>query len=306
MIWARQLRPTARGGARWCGWVVVGMRLQLDTPDRLIAEIAALQHGIVTFKQLTGAGLSQSAIQRRVAAGRLHRVFRGVYAVGHRGLSSEGTWFAAVAACRGSVLSHRSAAELWTLLTVGQGPVHVTVMGRDGRLRRRGLIIHRSPSLTSGDVSRHKRVAVTAPARTIADLRRAGRVGDLRRALRQAAYLGLELGSEGERHRGHGRTGRERGELERLFLRLCHAHGLPLPHVNVPIGRYTVDFVWPEHNLAVETDDWRGHRGRQAFEDDRMRDAFLRLRGFEVLRFTWRQIENDPASVVAVLRRYLS
>jgi very-short-patch-repair endonuclease len=67
-----------------------------------------------------------------------------------------------------------------------------------------------------------------------------------------------------------------------------------------------VDFVWPQHGLAVETDDWRGHRGRQAFEDDRARDAFLRLRGLEVLRFTWRQIENDPDSVIAVLFRYLS
>jgi very-short-patch-repair endonuclease len=282
------------------------VRLQFDTPDALIAQIAARQHGIVTFEQLVGAGLTQSGIQRRVAAGRLHRVYRGVYAVGHAGLSNEGRWFAAVAASRGSVLSHRSAAELWAMLALGDGPVHVTVAGRDGRVKRRGLAIHRSPALTSSDVSRHKRISVTTPARTIADLRRAESPGVVRQALRTAAYLGLETGSEGKVSRECQGEAWERSELERRFLRLCHKHGLPLPHVNVPVGPYTIDFVWPDHNLAVETDGWKGHRGRQAFEDDRKRDAFLRLRGLEVLRFTWRQITEDPGPVVAVLLRYLS
>jgi very-short-patch-repair endonuclease len=79
-----------------------------------------------------------------------------------------------------------------------------------------------------------------------------------------------------------------------------------MPRVNVPIGPYTVDFLWPEYRLAVETDGWQAHRGRQAFEDDRERDAYLRLRGLEILRFTWRQVRDRPESVVAVLRRYLS
>ena len=300
------------GGAGRPMRLVVGMRLQLASPDELVAQIAARQHGIVTFEQLLGAGLSQGGIKRRVAAGRLHRVYRGVYAVGHPGLSNEGRWSAAVAACgKGSVLSHRSAAELWTLLAVTTGPVHVTVAGRSGRARRRGLVIHHSPSLTARDVTRRNRIRVTTPAQTIADLRRSGRAADLRRALRKAAFLGLDVGggervSEGEGGIGTGRSGRERSDLERLFLRLCDKRGLPMPHVNVPIGPYTVDFLWPKRRLAVETDGWEGHRGRQAFEDDRARDAYLRLRGLEVLRFTWRQITEDPHSVVAVLRRYLS
>jgi very-short-patch-repair endonuclease len=71
------------------------------------------------------------------------------------------------------------------------------------------------------------------------------------------------------------------------------------------LGPYTVDFLWPRSRLVVETDGWRGHRGRQAFEDDRTRDAWLRARGYEVLRFSWRQVVDEPAAVVAVLRRYL-
>jgi very-short-patch-repair endonuclease len=76
--------------------------------------------------------------------------------------------------------------------------------------------------------------------------------------------------------------------------------------MNVPIGPYTVDFLWRDRPLVVETDGWDAHRGRQAFEDDRARDAYLRLRCYEVLRFSWRQVFDDPKSVVAVLRRYLT
>ncbi len=127
------------------------MRTQLAKPDAVIAGIAARQHGVLTFAQLVGAGLSRGAIARRAAAGRLHRVHRGVYAVGHVGLSNEGRWMAAVLVCGlGAVLSHRSAAELWTLLGPAGGLIDVTVPTVNGRGRRSGLRIHRSPSLASG------------------------------------------------------------------------------------------------------------------------------------------------------------
>ena len=100
------------------------MRLQSANPDEVCAQTAARQHGVVTFEQLLAAGLTQAAIQRRVGAARLHRVYRGIYAVGHAGLSNEGRWFAAVSACgEGAVLSHRSAAELHGLLSVKPGPI---------------------------------------------------------------------------------------------------------------------------------------------------------------------------------------
>jgi very-short-patch-repair endonuclease len=90
------------------------------------------------------------------------------------------------------------------------------------------------------------------------------------------------------------------------MLWVCRRYHLPIPEVNVPIGPYTVDFLWRDRRLVVETDGWEAHRGRQAFEDDRARDAYLRLQGYEVLRFTWRQLMAERGSVVAVLRRYLT
>src|SRR4051794_36603112 len=190
------------------------MRQKLVSPDQIISRIAARQHGVITLGQLVEAGLSPSGISRRVAAGRLHRVYRGVYAVGHAGLSDEGRWMAAVLACgEGAVLSHRSAAELWGLLQATTGAIHVTVPGAGGRAKRRGLIIHRPPSLASSAVAHRQRIAVTTPARTIADLRRATDPLVVRRAIRQANFKGYDTG---ERIRS-----RDRSELERRFLYFC-------------------------------------------------------------------------------------
>ena len=206
---------------------------------------------------------------------------------------------AAVLACgEGGCLSHRSAAELWELLEPQVERIHVSVAGNAGRVKRRGLLVHRSSSLTDAVRTRIDGIAVTTSARTIRDLRRLGNEADLRRALAQAGFGRLDVGEERAETRS-------RSELERRFLRFCHRNRLPLPLVNEPVGIYTVDFLWSEASLVVETDGWRAHSGRQAFEDDRARDAFLRQKGYEVLRFTWRQLENDPSAVLSLLRRYL-
>jgi very-short-patch-repair endonuclease len=278
------------------------MRQVRATPDHLIARTAARQHGIVTAAQLREAGLSESGIQRRVDAARLHRLYRGVYALGHRRLSDEGRWMAAVLACgSAAVLSHRPAAEHWRLLSPRRGTVHVTVPGRSGRRKRPGIQLHRSPSLLPLDVTRKDNIPVTTPARTIADLRRVATVDEVRRAIREAEFLGLEIDEE---------AGREdaptRSLLERRFLRLCRRHGFPEPEVNAYVGPHEVDFLWRDRRLIVETDGYEGHRGRQAFEDDRAKDAELRVLGFTVLRFTYRQVGERWAWVEGTVRALLS
>src|SRR4029077_15731547 len=100
-------------------------------------------------EQLYAVGLDKSAVSRRLKRGRLHRIHRGVYAVGHRGLSWHGRWMAAVLACgEDAGLSHGSAPSLWGLLNPIEGPVHVSVPSTSGRSIRRGLHVHRCPSLT--------------------------------------------------------------------------------------------------------------------------------------------------------------
>jgi predicted transcriptional regulator of viral defense system len=204
------------------------MREQLASPDAAVAAVAADQHGVVTLAQLFACGLSTSGAGRRVAAGRLHRVHRGVYAVGHVGLSNEGRWMAAVLACGpGAALSHRSAAELWKLLTPKVGLIHVTVPSYAGRARRARLAIHRSPSLQEAATTIEDGIAVTTVARTVTDLRGSVPAWELRRAIRQAEFLGLPTGLA---------TDRTRSDPEADFLRLCRRHRIPRPEVNQSIG----------------------------------------------------------------------
>ena len=144
---------------------------KLDQPDLKIANIAARQLGVVTYRQLLEAGLCPSGVAKRTTAGRLHRLHRGVYAVGHRAVSREGRWMAAVLACGdGAVLSHMSAAALWELLRPVDGRVDVSTPARSGRARRVGIHLHRCTTLTSGSITERSGIPVTTPARTIEDL----------------------------------------------------------------------------------------------------------------------------------------
>ena len=117
--------------------------------------------------------------------------------------------------------------------------------------------------------------------------------------MRQADFLGLPTGPDVA-------VDRTRSELERQFIRLCARHRLPKPAVNMRIGTMTVDFCWDGRGLIVETDGYRAHRGREAFEGDRARDLRLKGLGYEVLHLSHRQVFDEPAVVLAVLQPMLS
>jgi hypothetical protein len=275
------------------------MREELSTADARVARIAGRQHGVVTVEQLREAGVGRTEVTRRVRAGRLHRLHRGVYAVGHRSLSWRGRWLAAVlAAGDGAVLSHTSAAALWEFLRPIRGPAHVTVAAAVRRESRPGLQIHRSRTLTSSHVTRRHGIAVTTPARTIEDIRGSIEPYLFRRALRQAELAGHRVPHLGL-------VKRSRSDLELLFLALCDAHALPRPLINHRIHGHLVDFFFADHRLAVETDSWHYHRGSVALEDDHGRDLKLRAHGIETRRYTGVQLEAVPDAIAADLRAAL-
>ena len=72
---------------------------------------------------------------------------------------------------------------------------------------------------------------------------------------------------------------------------------MPKPLVNTWLEGKEVDFLFPTHRLVVETDGWRHHRSRSAFENDRARDALMARAGYRTLRFTYRQVRDEPANV---------
>lgn len=250
------------------------MRRNPATPDQIVAGIAARQHGVVRLDQLRWAGLSHAAVQRRVGAARLHRLYRGVFSVGHTNLSKEGQWIAAVFACgEGAVLSHESAAHLWGISPRSPSTVHVTVPGHGGRERRGGIALHRSRTLTAADTVSRKNIPITTRARTLADLRF---------------------------DRAPTRSG-----LERLFLRLCRDYAIPKPEVNVRLGPYTVDFLWRAERLVVELDSYAYHSDRATFRSDRERDRELKRRGLAVLRFADDELAEQPLAVISSLRAHI-
>jgi very-short-patch-repair endonuclease len=264
--------------------------------DAAIARLAANQHGVVSLVQLERIGVERQSVTRRVRAQRLHRIHRGVYAVGHQGLSEKGRWMAAVLACGpDAVLSHTSAAALWQLLPQ-RGFVHVTVRG-NGRVRPE-IRVHRSRTLFPSGVTRRAGIPVTTPSRTLTDLRRLLPKPQFAAALRQAEYRSLPLNSSLD-------PDHTRSELEARFLALCRRHRLPQPEVNVRVGSFIADVLWPEQRLIVELDGYRAHAGRTAFEADRTRDVELKALGYDVLRLTWRRVTAEPVDVARTVRRLL-
>jgi very-short-patch-repair endonuclease len=275
------------------------MRAKGANPERALAKLAARQHGVVSRAQLLRAGIGEAGVSRRAQKGHLHRAHRGIYALGHPGLSQEGRWMAAVLACgEGAMLSHRSAAELWKLLDPVDRRVDVSVPTLSGRKARAGIRIYRRTLLLPVSTTLRKNIPVTTPAQTIADLKRVAPAALLRQAIRQAEVRGLRTGidEEGER---------TRSELEHLFLQLCRRHRLPMPEVNARIEPYEVDFLWRAPRVIVETDGYRFHRGAQSFEDDHERDLALRARGYDVIRLSYRQVTERPSRAIAAVRSAL-
>jgi Transcriptional regulator, AbiEi antitoxin/REase_MTES_1575 len=288
-----------------------------------IARLAERQHGVVSLAQLLLLGLSRSAVAKRARQGRLTRIHRGVYAVGHGRLTLRGYWMAAVLAHGpGAVLSHRSAAALHGIRPDNRPKTDVTVPRPSARSRS-GIVVHRSTTLQPADITTIDGIPCTSLARTLLDLADVIDRQGVERAVSQAEVLGIfdlrEVEEVLSRATGRHGAGVVRSvlaeydgptltekELEERFLALCRAASLPKPEVNAWITlddgiAYKIDFLWRAERLAVETDGWETHRTRQAFENDRRRDRRLRVAGWDVVRFTWRDVEREPGEATAEL-----
>jgi len=292
----------------------------LDATDRRIAAIASRQHAVITRRQLLDLGLTKREIDYRIQIGRLHRLHRGVYAVGHRPVSPYAHTLAAVLACGpGAVLSHSSAATLWGITRHWSRPLEVTA--RSDR-QRPGLRTHRSKTLSRCDITEHYGIPVTSPARTLLD--NADRLTDLalgRAAndLRRARYLNLaDLAELLNRHsptkaskrlRGqlaHPERAPTRSELEDAFQIFADGRGLPEFLVNTQVACHEADIYFPAHKLVVELDSHEYHGGRHQFELDRDRDADLLAAEIATVRITWERMNLGPEREANRLRTILA
>jgi hypothetical protein len=283
-----------------------------------LAVLAERQHGVVAHRQLVALGFGRGWIRRQLETFRLHRVFSGVYAVGHAPLPGRGRWMAAVLACgEGAVLSHRSAAALWELLAVPSGPVDVLVE-RCGPRRKKGIAVHETLYLPERDRAVVDWIHVTSVPRTLLDLaevaparlRRAWDEAERRELLDLRAVRELCDRSTGRRGLGPllalAAEGSEaphtKRELEARFFDFCRTERLPPPICNALVADYEVDAFWPQYGLIVELDSWTFHRGRRAFERDRERSAALQAAEYRVIPITWRRLTRHPAEVAEQLQ----
>jgi very-short-patch-repair endonuclease len=273
----------------------------------LTTPTVARQHGVVSTAQLRAAGMQRGALAAAIQRGLLHRVHRGVYAVGHARLTFRGRLWAAVLATDG-VLSHRASAAVDDLMPPPAGPIDVTVT-TECRSRNR-IRVHRSKTLDPlNDVVRDEDgLPRTSIARTLVDLADVLNDRQLKRVLERAETMRIADVKQLPGRRRLPVTHEPqltRSELERRFRRLLRRHGLPQPSSNATVLGYEVDFLWADARLIAETDGRAAHLTPSAFEDDRRRDADLLAAGYRVVRFTWRQVTDEPLHVANTLQLLL-
>jgi len=275
-------------------------------------------------------GHAESVVLEWAAAGRLHRVHQGVYAVGHRRLTWHGRCWAAVLGAEANevddlvwpaVASHGSAAYLWGLYRYAPETIDVTAPIR--RRAKREFRVHFSSILAPEDRGEREGMPVTSVPRTLMDLAIRARPEQLDRLLERAEELELldlftveDVLNRAGGHRGRGRLRRAlalyepdlsftRSRFEKQFRRLVRAANLPTPSMNFNAHGYELDAYWPEHRFAVELDLFETHGTRAAFERDRLRHEELKLLGIEMIRVTKPRLDHEPDSVLRNLATLL-
>jgi very-short-patch-repair endonuclease len=286
-----------------------------------MANLAARQYGIVSREQLAALGYSDDAVDRAIAAGRLHRWHRRVFAVGHTALSPHGLCMAAVMfRGEGALISYQSAAWLWGLEPKLEIPVNVSVRWRGHAQDAIGL--HHCPALRDEDVAVTERLPVTAVPRTLLDYASDAKQFRLERAIDRADRLGLldvtaidRITEEVRRHPGRIRLlrvmgiyrekGFTRSGGEKRMLSALASAGVRRPLVNNFIEGYELDFYWDRERFAVELDSWEHHRGRRSFEEDRKRQDELAMAGIETIRITGTRLRREPRQVARRIESHL-
>jgi very-short-patch-repair endonuclease len=298
----------------------IGAEVHSSALDAALAALAARQYGVAARWQLLEIGFTRRMIARRIQAGRLHVIHRGVYAVGHTRIPQEGRWLAAVLACgEGAVLSHRSAAALWGIRPYSGKPEVIAPHAH----RRGSLLVARRSSIAPSDRTEHRGIPSTTPEPTLIDYATVAKPHQIDRAVREAEFLRIVdfavLGQMLERRprgtkalrvavaRAAESMARTRSDLEDRFRTLVVDEEMPTPLFNqtIELGEMPIeaDAVWPDARVIVELDSWGAHGTHSQFIADRARDRAAQAAGWLVLRYTWQDIDRQAARQ---LRKLLS
>jgi very-short-patch-repair endonuclease len=297
------------------------MSVKRRTPDgHALAELARRQHGVVSRRQLLELGHARATISVWEKDGKLHRLHRGVYAVGHEALSWNGRCMAAVLANEPAVASHITAGWIWGLLRSRPGTFHLTAPTR--RHRKERVVVHFA-TLEPEDLTTVDGIPVTSPSRTVLDLA-AGKSRDVGRLLERANERRLldrrrfeALAARAGGHPGRVKfstalaaykpeTATLRSGLEKRFRDLVLRAGLSTPQTNVVVEGYELDAYWEAEGFAVELDVYATHGSPRSFEADRERADDLLLAGIELIRVTDVRLDRAPRETIARVAAHLA
>jgi very-short-patch-repair endonuclease len=278
-------------------------------------QLTRRQNGVVTRSQLLALGMPPETIRARLEAGRMHRLWAGVYAVGRPDVDRLGRLKAATLACGPDArLSHRSGAELWRIGREVPGVIDVSVpVG--SRPRRSGIRLHRREEF--GTTRIVKGIPVADPVSVLIDLAAELATEEVEDAVNEADRLDLirthRLRPALDREPGRPGVGRLKAildaqtfsraanALERRFLAIVRDAGLPAPETQRRLGPNRVDFFWPALDFVVETDSLRHHRTAAEQAVDLGRDQAHARAGLRSLRFSHSQVFHRPDHVREVL-----
>jgi hypothetical protein len=290
-----------------------------DQLNEAVRELMRRQLGNVSRRQLLALGMGNGAIRYRLRTKALATRSDGVYCQTPARRDPPALIAAAVLAGGPHALaSHTSAAYLWGFITEWEQPPEITLTQGDRRPRH--ILTHHCQSLSRSDRSLQHGVTVTSRARTVLDLAPSLPADKLTRLVNDARrnhHLSLDALSDVlDRNPYHPGTKLLRpfvedpsnptdSEFEDMFRAFIAKYELPTPLINIDRKAGRADAFFPDHNLIVELDGWEFHRDRQAFEDDRERDAENLRVGVATMRITRDRFDKTPDREAARLTEIL-
>lgn len=291
--------------------------------------LAAAQHGLLTRRQLRGAGFDRNRIRRWEATGRLRRLHRRTFLLaGAPETQATRLMGAVLETGEDAAVSHSTAAHLWSIPGFPVRPTHVVVTRWSRHHTDLPWVVHQFTDLPERHRTAIDGIPVTSPALTMLHL--AATVGRTRleQAVDSAWNLGLITGADLadiDRFAVQGRNGvvalravaAERGEdwtppqsnLESRFMRLMERFGRHDFERQVPVrgDRWTarVDFLHRPTGTVIEVQSERYHTALSDVAADHARRRLLEEAGLRVVEVWDRELFEEPDLVVDRVTRAL-
>jgi hypothetical protein len=288
------------------------------TVEEVVERLASQAHGIVRREWLLAAGITSRQVDLRLRTRYLLFQFPGVYRVGHQAPSTEAAYLAAVLACGdGAALSGLPAAYVYGLVR-GRSPMPEVTAPKERRIP--GIVTRRCRGLDARDTTTWNGIPITTVPFTLTDIASRLAPEALAWAFHQASIRHRTTTEQVEEVMARrpnlpgrrklvwvvsGDVGVTASQLERRFLARLRNERLPVPETNIRAGGRHVDCRWPDFKLTVELDSYRFHSSRHAWEQDRRRERQARARGDDFRRYTYTDVYEEPAAMMAELRSIL-